>query len=195
MVLDHAGNHHVHGRVTRRIEYTLDSDKKVGESDPLRLRRCKACQLLFDPGEPCCPDCGWAPELATARERVPIHGSGRLDEFDDTDFAYRAEFWRLIEGQRMAAGYKPGWTAYRFKERFGDWPVVADGELVDPQHATLDEKRAVYHGFVCQATMKGFKPGWAAYRYKDIFGCWPRGFVQDVRREAMRERFRECAQT
>ena len=80
-------------------------------------------------------------------------------------------------------------------ERFGEWPVVADGEIVDPQNATLEEKRAVYHGFVCQAAMKGFKPGWAAYRYKDIFGCWPRGFVQDVRREAMRERFQECART
>ena len=195
VVLDHAGNHHVHGRVTRRIEYTLDSDKRVGESDPLRLRRCKACQLLFDPSEPCCPECGWTPEPATPRDRVPIHGTGRLEEFDDADFAYRAEFWRLIEGQRMAAGYKPGWSAYRFKERFGDWPVVADGELVDPANATLEEKRAVYHGFVCQAAIKGFKPGWAAYRYRDIFGCWPRGFVQDVRREAMRARFAEYART
>jgi superfamily II DNA or RNA helicase len=194
IVLDHAGNHHVHGRVTRRIEYSLDSDKKVGESDPLRLRRCQACQLLFDPGLPCCPECGWTPEPATPREKVAIHGDGNLVEFDDADFGYRQEFWRLIEGQRMAAGYMPGWAAYRFKERFGDWPVVADGELVDPAHATFEEKRAVYLEFVRQAALKGFKPGWAAYRYKDALGCWPKGFVEDVRREAMRERVMECAQ-
>ena len=194
IVLDHAGNHHVHGRVTRRIEYSLDSDKKVGESDPLRLRRCQACQLLFDPGAPCCPECGWTPKPATPREKVPIHGDGKLVEFDDADFGYRAEFWRLVEAQRMAAGYMPGWAAYRFKERFGDWPIVADGELVDPAHATFEDKRAVYLEFVRQAALKGFKPGWAAYRYRDAFGCWPKGFVEDVRREAMRERVMECAQ-
>ncbi len=193
IVLDHAGNHHVHGRVTRRIEYSLDSDTRVGESDPLRLRRCKACQLLFDPMGSCCPECGWTPEPATSRESVPIHGGGRLVEFDDGDFAYRAEFWRLIEGQRMAAGFKPGWSAYRFKERFGDWPVVAHSDLVDPAHATLEEKREVYLGFACQAEMKGYKPGWAAYRYREVFGCWPRGFVEDIRRDALRARFREYA--
>jgi len=193
IVLDHAGNHHVHGRVTRRLEYTLDSGKKIGESDPLRLRRCRACQLLFDPGDPCCPECGWAPP-PPVRERPVIHGVAQLVEFDDGDFAYRSHFWRLMEAQRMAAGYKPGWSAYRFKERFGEWPVVADGELVDPDRATLDDKRAVYVGFLRQAGEKGFKPGWAAYRYREVFGCWPRGFVDEVRREALSERFARLVQ-
>jgi superfamily II DNA or RNA helicase len=193
IVLDHAGNHHVHGRVTRRIEYSLDSNKRVGERDPLRLRRCRACQLLFDPSAPCCPECGWTPEPAPERVQVPIHGNGSLAEFNDSDFAYRAEFWRLIEGQRMAAMYQPGWSAYQFKDRFGVWPVVADGELVDPAHATFEEKRAVYLGLVRQAELKGFRPGWAAHQYREAFGCWPKGFVEDVRREAMRERVMESA--
>jgi hypothetical protein len=124
---------------------------------------------------------------------VPIHGNGSLAEFDDSDFAYRAEFWRLIEGQRMAAMYQPGWSAYQFKDRFGVWPVVADGELVDPAHATFEEKRAVYLGLVRQAELKGFRPGWAAHQYREAFGCWPKGFVEDVRREAMRERVMESA--
>jgi len=188
VVLDHAGNHHVHGRVTRRIEYSLDSTKRAGESEPLGLRHCKACQLLFDPGEPCCPECGWAPE-PPLRERPSVHGTGRLVAFDDSDFAYRAEFWRLIEAQRMAAGFRPGWAAYRFQERFGEWPVVADGELVNPEHATLEEKRAVYLGFVRQAEERGFKPGWAAHRYRELFGCWPRGFVDEVHRGVLSERF------
>jgi NAD(P)H-flavin reductase len=69
---------------------------------------------------------------------------------------------------------------------------VAGGELVDAANATFEEKRAVYQEFVRQAALKGFKPGWAAYRYKDAFGCWPKGFVEDVRREAMRERVMEA---
>jgi len=85
--------------VTRRIEYSLDSSKRVGERDPLRLRRCQACQLLFDPSEPCCPECGWKPEPVVERDRLAIHGVGNLVEFDDADFAYRAEFWRLIQSR------------------------------------------------------------------------------------------------
>jgi len=193
VVLDHAGNHHVHGRVTRRLEYSLDSGKKVGENDPLGLRRCGACQLLFDPDEPCCPECGWTPE-PPARERPSIHGAGRLVQFDDGDFAYRAQFWRLIEAQRMAAGYRPGWAAYRFRERFGTWPVVGDGELIDPERATLDEKRAVYIGFLRQAEDKGYKRGWAAHRYREVFGCWPRGFVREIRRDEVAGRFTRLTQ-
>ena len=69
---------------------------------------------------------------------------------------------------------------------------MADGELVDPAHATFEEKRAVYLGLVRQAELKGFRPGWAAYQYREAFGCWPKGFVEDVRREAMRERVMEA---
>ena len=154
---------------------------------------------MFDPHDRCCPDCGWEPEPVTERDRPSVNGDGSLVAFDDADFSYKAEFWRLIEAQRMAADYKPGWAAYRYKERFGDWPTLANGELVDTENATLEEKRAVYRDFALQADQQGFKPGWAAYRYKEIFGCWPKGFVKktqdEIRRKALRSRFREHVRT
>ncbi len=185
IVLDHAGNHHVHGLVTRRLNYTL-TDEKVGSSEPLGLRRCGNCGVLFEQGAACCPECGWAPGSTTAgaeRRRPAIHGEGELVEFDDADFEYRREFWRLLEAQRRAAGYKPGWSYYQFRDRFGVAPVVASGELVDPARATLWEKRGVFKQLAEVAARKGYKPGWAAYRFRDIFGHWPRGFVAEVRAE------------
>ena len=187
MVLDHAGNHHVHGLVTRRIAYSLDG-KVAGESDPLGLRRCRACLLLFSPSLDCCPDCGWKPEAAPGRE-LPTTSAGGLAEFAE-DFAYRAEVWRLIEAEREAMGFKPGWSLYRFQERFGEWPTAVDGELVDPAHATRDQKRAVYFDLVQRASEHGYKPGWAAHKYRDRFGVWPRGFVTDVKRERIKARWR-----
>jgi len=41
------------------------------------------------------------------------------------------------------------------------------------------------------ARQRGFAEGWASHRYRELFGCWPRGFVFEVRREEMRERFME----
>lgn len=175
MVLDHAGNHHVHGLVTRRIQYSLDG-RVAGESDPLGLRRCRACQLLFSPREDCCPDCGWRPEAARGRELPDTRGGGLVGYEEDHE--YRAEVWRMIEAERQAMGFKPGWALYRFQERFGDWPVVADGELVDPKHPTMEQKRAVYQELLGRARSHGYKDGWAAHKYRTRFGVWPRGFVR-----------------
>jgi len=188
IVLDHAGNHHVHGLVTRRLNYTL-SDEKVGFSEPLGLRRCGNCGLLFGIAEPRCPECGWAPTPAEGaeRHRPPIHGAGELAEFDDTSFEYRRQVWIQIEAQRMASGYKPGWSFYRFKDRFDVEPVVADGELIDPATASYAEKRAYFKHLTSIAVAKGFKPGWASYRFRDVFGQWPMGFVQAVRDEVAGE--------
>jgi hypothetical protein len=74
----------------------------------------------------------------------------------------------------MAAGYKPGWSYYSFTDRFGVAPIVGAGELVDPATATPEQKKAVYLSFLEVAQAKGFKPGWAAYRFRDTFGYWPR---------------------
>lgn len=192
IVLDHAGNHHVHGLVTRRLHYALGNEK-VGFAEPLGLRRCKACGLLFDTQLPACPECGWAPVAEESRRgRFGVHYAGELAEFDDSSFEYRRQVWNLIEAEREASGYKPGWSFYRFEELFGVKPVVVGGELIDSDRATMDEKRAVFEQFARIAAERGYKPGWAAYRYRDTFGCWPRGFVTDVRAEQARQPYAEA---
>jgi len=94
----------------------------------------------------------------------------------------------LFEAQREAAGYREGWAAYRYRDRFGEWPVLAGRELVDPGNATLEDKQAVYEQFLAIANAKGFRPGWAAHQYREAFGCWPRGFVQRVRFNEFQEK-------
>ena len=197
IVLDHAGNHHVHGLVTRRVRYSLEPGVRVGFEDPLGLRRCRACGLFFAIGKKTCPECGWQPGLAAAGEPtgVPIHGDGELAAFDDGNYEYRNQVWMLFEAQRQACEYKPGWSAYRYKDRFGEWPVLAGGELVDPENATMEQKECVYSQFLYIAKGRGFRPGWAAYRFKDIFGCWPRGFVKRVRMNGLQEQLRMASET
>ncbi|MEN6535827.1 MAG: DEAD/DEAH box helicase [Bryobacteraceae bacterium] len=179
IVLDHAGNHHVHGRVTRRLEYSLGG-KITGESEPLGLRRCRACQFLFDPSAEACPECGWMPENTDAKLQSIHYVPGELEDFME-DFRYRREFWNLIEAQREAADFQPGWSRYRYFERFNEWPLVAFGELIDPVTAGMDEKREIYRGLIETARTKGFKDGWASWQYRKIFGVWPSGFVTSVR--------------
>lgn len=179
IVLDHAGNHDRHGLVTRRIEYSLEG-KIVAEDDPLGLRRCGGCYFLYPPSMPECPECGWRPFVEEREER---EGGGKPGQYGDLvefieDFDYRAQWWRNIEAQREMMCFKPGWSSFRYKERFGVWPDVMDGELINSREATLDQKRRIYQNFEVTADERGFKPGWAAVRYKDIFGEWPSTIVK-----------------
>jgi superfamily II DNA or RNA helicase len=196
IVLDHAGNHHVHCLVTRRLSYSLDGTKKVGSDEPLGLRRCRACGLFFETTRFACPACGWQPTPADApkRKRPDIHGPGRLVAFDDSNFEYRRQVWIALEAEREAAGYREGWSFFRFKERFDVEPVVVGGDLIDPPNATADQKKAVFEHFTEVAQARGFKPGWVSHRYRDVFGCWPRGFVSDIRAEQLRERWKHGQQ-
>lgn len=179
VVLDHAGNHDLHGLVTRRLDYTLDGSVNTGEKDPLGMRRCKDCFLLFDSKLTECPECGWkyVPEARELR-----HASGELQEYVE-DYPYRAGVYARYADQGEAMGFKPGWAAYRYKERFGDWPVVVSGKLLNPDHADETDKREVYRQFVQTATQKGMNIGWASHRYKGVFGVWPKGFVEEVKAE------------
>lgn len=172
IVLDHAGNHHVHGSVTRRLEYRLGRER-VGFSEPLGLRRCQACGLLYDTAEPCCPECGWKPERVD-RKTAEVHASGDLVELDETPFETKREVWHQFEAQRVAAGYREGWSYYRFRELFGVSPLIVDGEIVDPIAASEEQRNAVYRRYLTLANERGYKPGWAAYQHKRIFGTWPK---------------------
>jgi len=122
------------------------------------------------------------------RRGVATHGEDTLVAFDDASFAYRQQVWIAIESQRQAMGYQPGWSYHQFQERFGDTPVVVDGDLIDPEHASLKQKRGYFEHLVGVAEARGYKPGWASWKFKDAFGHWPRGFVDDVRQQRLRER-------
>ncbi len=195
VVLDHAGNHHRHGLVTRHLEYSLACNTRTGSSEPLGLRRCRACGLFFETNVFTCPECGWQPtaaEVGGARV-LPVHGDARLSAFDDAAFDYRETAWLQFENTREHMGLKPGWSKYRYHERFGVWPTLLDGKLLDTKNATMDDKRLFYTELVVAGHAQGFKQGWASHKYKDAFGVWPKGFVTEVRERAAGKRFNRKA--
>ena len=182
LVLDHAGNHHVHGLVTRRLTYSL-AGKTTGTSEPLGLKSCPECYLLVPVSARQCGECGYV-FTGDARE-VFVRGD-ELMEFAD-DFEFQAEVWRALQEHREAMGLPQRWAEARFKERFGRWPMVYDGRLMDPDDR--ETRRLAYEALAREADQKGYRPGWASHRYRAIFGVWPTGFVSKVRGKIMAERF------
>ncbi|MDE2106645.1 MAG: hypothetical protein KGL39_56035, partial [Patescibacteria group bacterium] len=48
---------------------------------------------------------------------------------------------------------------------------------VKPKKVPKDEKQEFYSGLLGIAEYRGFKPGWAANKYREKFGVWPRALV------------------
>jgi superfamily II DNA or RNA helicase len=52
-------------------------------------------------------------------------------------------------------------------------PSEVEGELVELTEASVDTKRAEWEGLCATALERGYKPGWAFHRFKELFGVAP----------------------
>lgn len=174
IVLDHAGNHLVHGMVTDTMEYNLETLGVIQKSFATPPK-CPGCYMLLPPDWEECPECG----TQRKREAGIVEVAGDLVEIKEVpkpSFAAQNAVWLALEERRELFGYKPGWTAYRFKMQFGFWPVTAedpDGKQVLVNPDLKVGRDAVYRDLMKVARRKGYKDGWASVIYKERFGSWP----------------------
>ena len=156
-VLDHAGNHHRHGAVDRPLEYSLDFKVRTAIcGEPLGLRQCKKCFLLYPIIETVCPGCGYE---TPKRKDIRVQ-DGDLVEFDDCPFRYREDFWKLIR-------FKPEADELYFR-RFGENPVILDGMLVDIKTADKKIKKRLYTTWATDRDSD-----FAHIKYKKVFNTSP----------------------
>jgi DNA repair protein RadD len=135
IVLDHSGAVFKHGFVEDSVEWKLDPQKRsvspthakrieLGHSS--RLLECSQCGSMRVAGEKC-QHCGFLPQrppkpvpfkdgdlaLVDRNSRIPL---------DMSDPNARIRWHQMLAWIAAERGYKPGWTAYKFKEKFGAWP-------------------------------------------------------------------------
>jgi DNA repair protein RadD len=148
LVLDHAGLTWQHGLVEEPVIWTLDQDRRA--ENPLQAARsqhkapglttCPECSAIRTSGQPC-PACGWQPtrraqdvEVADG-ELAHVDASKRSRPHDWTS-AQRASFHRQLLWIANERGYKPGWAAHKYRERFGMWPSARHARPEPPDDAT-----------------------------------------------------------
>lgn len=178
LVLDHAGNHLRHGEFTDHREWSLDGDG-VKHRDAVSLgppvKRCLSCFLLVPAATKTCPGCGAA---CVTPPRVLKERKGALTKLQQQakapSLAVQQAAWDAAEARRVQMGFRPGWSYFEFERRMGFKPLVVNGKVIDLKRADRSVKEQVYREFEAQAKAKGYKPGWAGFRYKQIFGTWPR---------------------
>jgi superfamily II DNA or RNA helicase len=128
LILDHSDNHIRLGFVTDIHHSKLDDGKqrlqaRAERNEPLP-KKCVKCQFLKPPKMLQCPCCGFVP---VPQPKV-VHRGGELIELTSRNTvrsvsteqqqAFYAELRRIQETR----GYKSGWAAHKFKEKFGHFP-------------------------------------------------------------------------
>jgi superfamily II DNA or RNA helicase len=93
--------------------WSLDERVEKPARKPSKCIKCRAYLRAYP-----CPECGYAPEVSPREVRIDYSATTEEKTFQDPRRAY---FDMQVETAR-SRGYKPGFAAAKFKEKFGTWP-------------------------------------------------------------------------
>lgn len=146
LILDHAGNHARLSFVTDIHHEHLDDGRmrpKARAAGAPRPIACQSCKALRPPSRSACPACGLTP--APAARLVEQH-AGELREMRAAPKvvprAAKQTWYSQLRWIADAKGYKPGWAARKYQERFGVWPRGLDETLERPTPEVTEFVRA-----------------------------------------------------
>ncbi len=134
VILDHAGNFVRHGFPTDDIEFVLD-DGNIPDVKPDSRKKdeklptpCPKCQALKTAHK--CPQCGFAPE----KQNTVVNVEGELVLLADVEAKeaakgpkqytdeQKADWHRMLKAYEIDKGKKPGYSAYLYRDKFGEDP-------------------------------------------------------------------------
>lgn len=134
VVLDHAGAVFEHGFVEEPVVWTLDVTRRARNSKhdarrdsySSRLCDCPKCGALRVAGEKC-RSCGYLPQRPP---RAVDWEDGELGRVDRSGHAHghrataseRDRWHRQLVHIATERGYRPGWAAHKYREKFGAFP-------------------------------------------------------------------------
>lgn len=151
LVIDHGGVVDDLGFVDEPIPWQLHGEERVQDQKKRQREKqqsspitCADCGRVYE-GQRICPRCGQEPPMPT---KAPDALDGELEELD-RDKRRRNQKWSWDEKRRFAGelktfaarkGFKQGWVAHKYREKFGVWPNdprVKNAPQVEPSQETL----------------------------------------------------------
>ena len=134
IILDHSGAVFRLGFAEDRVEWTLDPDKgatnrtqaKREASGGDRIVECSQCSAMREGGKEC-PCCGFLPvkkpaDIRTTEGDLGLVDRNRKAQAPIYDQEARRTWHAMLIYLAQERAYKSGWAAYKYKEKFGDWP-------------------------------------------------------------------------
>ena len=141
MVLDHGGNIERLGFYEEEVIWSLDGKglgykKKAEYKKEKKPFTCEMCSCVHTGKR--CPQCGWevvgyAKKIEAIEAELVELGKKRIK----ATVAEKMRFHGMLCYQQRAKGYKNGWIARNFKDKFGVWPVekTMSRDYIEPDEA------------------------------------------------------------
>ena len=150
IVLDHSGTVFRHGFIEDPVTWTLDPDKRASSQThnarlrsgySSRLLECTKCGAIRVAGEPC-RACGFLPQR---RPESIVFRDGDLAAVDRRDRTAKAganpderlRWHAMLMHIATMHGYKIGWVAHKYREKFGTWPAARFVTSIEPSAEVL----------------------------------------------------------
>jgi DNA repair protein RadD len=148
IILDHSGAVFLHGFVEDRVQWVLSEELRAGNhAHSLRELRgtvlldCNECGAIREGGK-ACPNCGWLPQIAPKGIAIDHSRELGLVNRDRSlvgvayDPVVRRKWLEQLTFIAEERGYARGWTAHKYKEKFGEFPPW--GHTARPVEATAE---------------------------------------------------------
>lgn len=134
IIIDHAGAIEEHGYLDDSVPWSLDSESKVSERKKREQQEkqepkeiiCADCGASFKSSR-ACPECGH--EMIPPSKPIPTHQADLQELKREKAKANRnwskdrkSEFFGGLKTYAREKGYREGWAAHQFREKFGVWP-------------------------------------------------------------------------
>lgn len=134
IIIDHGGCIDRLGFIDDPVVWSLDGKKLAWGSSPRRKPEktpmtCEMCSTVFTGKR--CPNCGY--EVENYGKKIQAINAEleeiRTGEDRKVTMAEKRRWWSMLEYHRRTKGYAPGWTAHKYREKFGVWPKGVDNEF------------------------------------------------------------------
>lgn len=173
LILDHAGNVRFHGMPMEPRLYSLEGRRKRAKDNSL-AKTCKRCFAMFPADAPACTVCGFepSPEDREPGGRCVRTEDGFLVEVMQDEGSLRQQFWQRLAHEAVSVGFKRGWAAHKFKDRYGEWPPESWDlpEKKEKKSAPDTVRRKELNKLRAIGHKSGKDQEWALSRYKEMFG-------------------------
>lgn len=142
IIIDHVGNCFEHGLPNQEFDWSLEDKKKKKtkktDDEDIKIKQCKQCFAVVDPGVKVCPYCGY--EFPIKEKKVKETEDIILQEIKELDILKKKPYnyyYQIRTAKRMlkfakAKGYKPLWLLKMIEERLDILTVNWD-DLVEIQ--------------------------------------------------------------
>lgn len=168
-IIDLTGATILHCPPTIDRVYSLDGEGiRKSDSAENPVRNCQECGLVYACEQTCCPACGAPPPPRVKRpSRIFSLELQEVWAGEHTKEDAKLREYKRLRGVQREKKLELDWVIQEYKRLFGTKPRLID---VTPQ-----EKKHHFHKMSALGRSKGLKPGFAASKFKDMFGHWPSG--------------------